>query len=366
MWQKHLQPYIDRGFVVAIGVVQEQHPDRAKLYKQWRQLGWTIFVDSLNVLDHKVVPIPMGLSINGHVQFPRLTRGNLKAFLDKDERLVDTPRPRAPHAMKGDEYFYANKPGSLDRAIASYGKQKDNRRARFRLGVALRRRADSAARKPGDAQAAATAWTQALAADPNQYIWRRRLQQYGPLLAKPYNFYGWVKQARADIKARGETPIALNPEPRGSELMQRGGKVDAPPANKDPQGRIARDPGFVAVDTVVTPARVRPGHVARVRMVITIDKAFWNNEADPLTLFVDRAGVEGVFVHQNPKPASTRETRVLEFDVPIPADEKRKSIAVLGYVLFNLCEKEGGVCRLLRLDVGVMIKVDKNAPAIMR
>ena len=29
---------------------------------------------------------------------------------------------------------------------------------------------------------------QALALDPNQYIWRRRLQQYGPRLDKPYAF----------------------------------------------------------------------------------------------------------------------------------------------------------------------------------
>jgi len=363
VWQKLLRPHVESGEVVAIGVVQEQHPDRAKLYRQWRELDWPIFVDALNVLDHKVVPIPMGLSRNGIVRFPRMARRDLEAFLAHEEPAARTPKPAPPHAMKGDALLYD---GELDKAIAWYGARKDDRRALFRLGVAYRRRADSAAREPGDAQRAATAWTKALAKDPNQYVWRRRLQQYGPLLAKPYNFYGWVEQARADLRARGEEPVPLDPEPRGSELMQKGGASSAPPAGRDPEGRITRDPGFVSVDTIVTPARVRPGHVARVRLVFTVDGAFWNNEADPLTLYVDRKDVEGVFAHENPAKASTKETRVLEFDVPIPEKAKDGDIAVPGYALYNVCEKEGGVCRLVRLDLGVTIPVDRDAPAIQR
>ena len=58
-------------------------------------------------------------------------------------------------------------------------------------------------------QRAIDAWGQALAIDPNHYIWRRRIQQYGPRLIKPYPFYDWVEQAAREIRARGETPVEL-------------------------------------------------------------------------------------------------------------------------------------------------------------
>ena len=50
-------------------------------------------------------------------------------------------------------------------------------------------RHDSGFRRIGDFANAVNAWSQARNADPNQCIWRRRLQQYGPRLAKPYPFY---------------------------------------------------------------------------------------------------------------------------------------------------------------------------------
>ena len=46
VWQRAVQPHIDSGALVVIGVVQDQHADRVALYKQWRKLGWPIFVDA--------------------------------------------------------------------------------------------------------------------------------------------------------------------------------------------------------------------------------------------------------------------------------------------------------------------------------
>ena len=54
-----------------------------------------------------------------------------------------------------------------------------DKNALFRLGVADRIRHESARRRPGDFQAAIDAWGRALWLDPNQYIWRRRIEQYG-------------------------------------------------------------------------------------------------------------------------------------------------------------------------------------------
>jgi tetratricopeptide (TPR) repeat protein len=88
----------------------------------------------------------------------------------------------------------------------------------FRLGVAYRMRHESTWRRNGDFQSAVESWGRALALDPNQYIWRRRIEQYGPRLTKPYAFYDWVEQAKAEILRRGETPARLSVEPYGSEL----------------------------------------------------------------------------------------------------------------------------------------------------
>ncbi len=67
---------------------------------------------------------------------------------------------------------------------------------------------------------AVEAWKEARRRDPNQYIWRRRIQQYGPVLDKPYPFYHWVAQARREIRARGEQPLPLTVEPSGAELAE--------------------------------------------------------------------------------------------------------------------------------------------------
>ncbi len=145
-----------------------------------------------------------------------------------------------------------------------------DKNALFRLGVAHRMRHESAGRRPGDFQAAIDAWGRALELDPNQYIWRRRIEQYGPRLAKPYAFYDWVVQAKAEISRRGETPVPLTVEPYGSELAGPVRDVLAEasaPVEPDPKGQIHRDEErLIEAEVVVVPARVRPGQAARVHV----------------------------------------------------------------------------------------------------
>ncbi|MFB3067037.1 MAG: TlpA family protein disulfide reductase, partial [Planctomycetota bacterium] len=65
-----------------IGIVQEQHPDRARLYKQWRQLNWPILVDSLNLLGLRAVPKLVALDESGVVRASGLrSMDALTAFL---------------------------------------------------------------------------------------------------------------------------------------------------------------------------------------------------------------------------------------------------------------------------------------------
>ena len=56
----------------------------------------------------------------------------------------------------------------------------DDGDALFRLGVCHRMRYESERGLPTDFQRAVDLWSQAVSIDPNQYIWRRRIQQYGP------------------------------------------------------------------------------------------------------------------------------------------------------------------------------------------
>src|SRR5262249_32504356 len=152
---------------------------------------------------------------------------------------------------------------------------------------------ESAARRSGDFQAAIDAWSRALELDPNQYIWRRRIEQYGPRLAKPYAFYDWVVQAKADISRRGETPVPLKEEPYGSELA---GPLPAVPAEgpaaiePDPKGKAHRDEArLVEAEVVVVPRRVRPGQAARVHIPLRPAagrSARWNNESTPPRVWV--------------------------------------------------------------------------------
>lgn len=348
-----------------MGVVQEQHPERARLYAQWRRLDWPIFVDSLNLLNLSGVPIPLLLDRSGVVRAREITAESVAAIVEGDFPAAEGA-PRAAEPEGAAALFFK---GDLDGAVEGFRAAGDAR-SLFRLGVALRRRAESAGRKPTDAQEAVDAWGRALAQNPNQYIWRRRLQQYGPRLDKPYDFYSWVEEARREIRARGEAPVDLPSEPAGSELLAPGKPVE-PGAipNPDPDGRLARDAGaLVTVEPVVTPARVRPGHRVRVRLTLRPAASYWNNEADRLTLSAALPAsltlVEGGFVHAPPREAETRETRVMEFEASVARDAAAGTIELPAYLVYGVCETAGGVCRLLRQDVKLAVTVDPKAASI--
>lgn len=402
MWQKAAKSYIDSGELVAIGVVQEQHPDRTRLYRQWRELEWPIMVDTLNTLDFiQVVPVPVGIDESGVVAYPRFSPNQLEEFMASESKGVDVAedynragepdfdRLRAAATSVntsenwtrlGAAHFHRSGGSELQEAIDAFERAVEldpsDGQAHFSLGAALRRRYETSARRPGDAQSAVEHWGRALAVNPNHYIWRRRIQQYGPRLDKPYNFYFWVEQARVDIRARGAEPIALAAEPMGSELAppqrQASTTVEPAPPNPDPEGKIHRDAkSLVGVEAMVTPARVMPGKRIRARVTFRLNEdshPLWNNEADDLMLWVDLP--EGLGIHDaklsfpNPKEPETRELRTLEFEVSIAEDFAEKTVQAHAYALYYVCEDEGGVCYYLRQDFELGFAVDSSAPKI--
>ncbi|MFQ5926813.1 MAG: hypothetical protein ACE5MH_05200, partial [Terriglobia bacterium] len=203
-----------------VGIIQEQHPDRARLFMQWKQMGWPILVDSLNLLEVPYVPITLGIDEHGVI---RMVHPPLAEAQSIEERFVnrtyekpvgvrapETPLPdleqlRAATRQGTAEAWraYANAlvlwggAGWLDEALAAYQRalalEPEHGPTHFRLGVAYRTRYDSSYRQATDFQNAVAHWGKALDTDPNQYIWRRRIQQYGPRLDKPYPFYDWVR-----------------------------------------------------------------------------------------------------------------------------------------------------------------------------
>lgn len=426
MWQQTVKPFVEAGELTVIGVVQEQHPERAKLYRQWRQLDWPIFVDSLNLLNIKVVPIPVAIDESGIVRHRSIWPNQLEQkflsmeFTSKslyhgfnvanrtDLNLLSAmaQQPRSARAWRnvGDACFLeqlsnhlsANRIGhddSLSDAVESYQQAskldpKDGV-THFRLGVALRARYETPHRQPDDAQRAIEQWGYALAADPNQYIWRRRIQQYGPRLDKPYNFYFWVDEARKEIISRGETPVTLPTEPRGSEIAHPvrgiGGKgqeekVGGAPVqnticssgNRSTADRIQVDArGLVKIDTMVTPARVRPGHRVRVRSTFRVNPItlpWWNNEGDDLTVCFDPPdGLslgEGAFTFANPPESETREDRVIEFELLVSRQLAPGKHDLPARALYYVCGNKGGKCHYLRQDFKITLQVDPHAPIL--
>ena len=395
VWHEATREWVKQGRLVLLGVTQEQHADRCRLFAQWKRFDWPILHDPINLLEAPAVPIVVAIDKHGIVRAIRPRPETLAAeFLDKtfdDDAPPGAPRatgpPDAASLLReatassdagawravGDALTIWGGAERLDQAIDAYGRavalDPTDKNALFRLGVAHRMRYESAGRRPGDFQAAVDAWGRALEVDPNQYIWRRRIEQYGPRLAKPYSFYDWVAQANEEISRSGEVPIPLIVEPYGSELAGPARDVLAEavvPLEPDPKGLVHRDEGrLIEAEVVIVPARVHPGQAARVHVTFRPNAAHtghWNNESTPLRVWV--APAEGWTIAtrlleapQRNQPESD-EIRRLDFEVKAPLIAAGKT-RLAAYALYNTCEQAGGRCLFLRQDLTIELDVAK-------
>lgn len=382
-WHAATQDLQKAGKLQTVGIIQEQHPDRARLFMQWKQMDWPIMVDSLDLLGVKVVPITLLIDEMGIIRFKGDAK-HLDAFLALEPpepmpsprslsvALADGPTSSSPSARRDfvDQLFLWGGEGRLDEVIDGYERLlpdiDDDGETHFRLGVAYRRRADSGGSRPGDFRRAVEHWGRALDTDPNQYIWRRRIQQYGPRLDKPYPFYDWVDLARQEILARGETPSTLRVEPRGAELAQPSerfvpSEAPSPPRNAD---RIRRDKeGFVEIETTVVPTSIKPGTSARLHLAMRPGnkvRSHWNNEAEDLMVWLEPPAGWKIDTHHlsvaNPPQVVSDEVRHLELEVQSPADAQG-SVNLTGYALYYVCEDAQGVCLYRRQDISVPLTV---------
>lgn len=378
------------------GIVEEQHPDRARLFMQWHQMDWPVMADPLNQLGVAVVPITLAIDEVGIVrlinpsreqfeeEFLEVSFHESQSFEKAELQLPSLERLEARAKEGGTEALQElataqalwRKIGDPTSAIKNFEtileKQPQNAQVQFQTGAAYRMRYDSNDRESGDFTRAVEHWQRALELDPNQYIWRRRIQQYGPRLDKPYPFYDWIHQAREEIRNRGETPAELSVEPGGAEFAHPSRRFqseeDEPNRPPDPEGRIWRDKeGLVQVEQVVVPAAVEPGKSARVHLVFRPNdkrKAHWNNEVGGLQFWVSEP--EGWRVSDslqeviNKESAASRETRRIEFEVQTPAKTAPGIHTLPGYALYYVCEEIDGACLYRRQDVPIEVRVRKT------
>ena len=395
-WHEASKKWQQEGKLQVAGIIEEQHPDRARLFMQWKQMQWPVLVDSLNRLGVSAVPITLAIDEFGVIRMVDPDPGEIEEkFLNQVfERPASLPAvaANAPSletlkraAQKGTVATwtdYANalvEWGGANRAtdaIQAYENalriQPDSGPLHFRLGVAYRKRHDTEFHQPQDFQRAVEEWSAALQIDPNQYIWRRRIQQYGPRLDKPYSFYDWVTTARKDIAARGEVPVPLSVEPSGAEFAFAEKSFAANSINvkePDPQGRIVRDAGrFIKVETAIVPNTRAQEISERVHVVFRpnpANKTHWNNEGGNFVFWVSAPGGWDVSQHlttiTKPSQLVSTEPREVEFEVKGPDRSRAPAVTLRAYALYYVCEDVNGVCMYRRQDVSISI-----APPEMR
>ncbi len=379
VWHEKTRQWVADGRLSIVGIVQEQHAGRARLYCQWRQFDWPVVQDSLNLLQVEVVPIAVAIDENGIVCSHQATPGFLASWLDMPPATAtaptvterdsgDTGNPELQRARRLVLAQPPNEAAGIDDAIDLYqqllaGPHAENAATHFEAAVARRVRYDITG-NVGDFQLAIDHWSRALELDPNHYIYRRRIQQYGARLGKPYPFYDWIGQARADIRQRGEEPVPLRVPLSGAEIAQpvRQFTRDQPTRiHPDPDGQIQRDiANLIDARLVAVPARVRPGEATRVHLILRPSgNARWNNEAGPTVVWLDSAA--GVPLSANhfelPRPdeSESAETRTIEFELGMP-EGSDQPVRVSGFALLHVCRSADGVCLYLRRDFEVEIR----------
>jgi len=340
-------------------------------------------VDALNLLTVDVVPITLFIDEFGII---RKVNPNLKNAKTELQKFLSAG---AQSGLRNSSYKKENRKSStmilqqrasqlilwqgsekLDDAIALFSEainsEPHNSALHFRLGVAQRMRYDSKYRKDADFKFAVENWEKALELNPNQYIWRRRIQQYGPRLDKPYTFYDWIYQARKDIKKRGEIPAQLKVEPAGAEFAVplKVFEFDSlSHSEPDPQGKITLDKGeFINIETVVVQATSTRQNTARVHVEFLPNednKAHWNNEVENLKFWINipqswKASSQYLEVN-NPRVSISKEVRKLEFEIKWPRDEQNKNKTLTAYALYYVCEDVNGTCLYRRQNIPIKI-----------
>ena len=371
MWHKSAKPFLESDKLVVLGIAQEQHKERTKLYKQWKQYDFPIVQDATTQLNLNAVPIPMLIDEYGVVRATRPRPNSLAKFMEQqfapaEETTTVSDVSEIDRALEKGNKLLHQKDRDIDGAITAFESavklDSKNGKALFSLGVAHRMRFDSENRETGDFKTAAKLWGQALAVNPNQYIWRRRIEQYGPQLTKPYPFYDWVEKAQQSIRERGEDPLELSVSLTGTEIAKNGSwdAADNKPENPDPDKKILLDEkNYLSISSTTVPEATRQKNPVRIHLDLAMNGAFWNDEADAVKIWIDESSTgtpERRLVEVAKPTKSTNdkssETRTVDFE--FKTDKSQSECKVNGFALFHCCDSDG-VCFYFRKDFTIPI-----------
>lgn len=381
VWHELTREARASGELVVLGITQEQHPERCELFAQWQGLDWPILWDPFNLTGSKVVPNAVAIDEHGVVRLVGARPAQfMQQFMQRDFPAPDEQRParqavcaygeRHGRPLGPIEWGMRGQPGrALEALEAQLAQHPDDARSAFRAGVARRLRYDSSEHQPEDFQLAVEHWAHALALDPNQYIWRRRIQQYGPRMDKPYPFYDWVAQARRELLARGEQPVALVAGLTQAELAQPRRRAasasEARPVESDPEGRIKRDDqGLVELESALAFGTGGDARVASLHLTLrpnALLDAHWNQEAGaPLEVWLEEPegwtwSARRLLGRLASESATSSELLRLNTELSLP--EGLDQGIVRGYALYNVCEGEAGTCLYRRQDFSIELEL---------
>lgn len=381
-----------------LGVIQEQHAERCRLFQQWKGLDFPVVQDMLNTNGIAVVPVYVAIDEHGIVRgLPRRADNFIDEFLKREfpapkevvspidigavlpshweeaatSATSESARIHARLQLADCLIQWSGTEASLKRAIGLYRGALESLPQRsdisFRLGCAYRSLYEKMGQRDGKLfNGSVASWEQALERSPNQYIYRRRIEQYGPRLRKPYSFYDWVSTARTEIRSRGEQPVQLTVEPNGAELADRAREmlVDKTSKEPDPDDEILPVAGeLISAHANLVPSQPTPGDVVAVHVVLNVAGAGkWNHESTPLEMWID-SPTTGITLssqlirdRQEYSSAESIEPVSLSFEIQLP-EEFDAELRLTGYCLFNVCESEGGQCLFRRKDIEIAIPI---------
>jgi hypothetical protein len=121
---------------------------------------------------------------------------------------------------------------------------------------------------------------------------------------------------------------------------------------------------LIAATVNVVPREVPPNGTARVRIElfpIVARKAHWNNEAEPMVLWVEPPSGWSVErqlwrLTQPAEPVSN-EARVIEVELGAPADARAGLSRGSVYAVYYVCEDLRGTCALRRKDISFAVRL---------
>lgn len=312
--------------------------------------------DPLNLLDVAAVPITLLVDQYGVIRYRNPSNADLATFMKQSYKPDGTKAKKLPDtgSMNPDRLAMQ---GKTREAAAAYQKLLDSTKNRpvsgrlhFRLGV-VHRMAFDANGNPGDFAKAVKHWREALAINGGQYIWRRRIQQYGPVADKPYPFYNWVSHATAEIKKRGEVPVQLKVKLSSSELASKNTKAQQNQAMEKPEIKgISTDNDSIEIQPVLLPDTSGRRSIYRVHLLLKPKsgaKYTWNNEAGPVKIWLEPSSLgqiaqQGIEIPVDTTKPTSSETRSVEFEW-----KATKGSQLNGIAIYHVCDKKSGQCTIL-------------------